>query len=354
MSTGGKTFQDDSAAAAKGAFVFRPPRILLRAVQNVWKKIRHRLEWLGCELLAHGVPLLPHRVCTMLANALGSVAYRFDSRGRAVALANLAVAFSEKYSPREREKIAQKSYRGFARTMLNLFWSPRVNAKNFQKYMTLDGGEVLEKLRAEGRGAIMMCIHQENFEWASLAGGFCGFPGMIVTEDFKNPLLDAVFRRLRQVSGHQMISQDRSMIRLLKHVKRGGFGGILVDLNLPPTQAAAIIETFGMKTCVTLLHAVLAERGGAALVPMESRSFPDGRCHAVLHPPIAVPADATLAQIAQLCWNQLEPWVRENPESWMWAYKHWRYRPADAQRPYPFYANPSSKFEKLWREQTRE
>ena len=35
------------------------------------------------------------------------------------------------------------------------------------------------------------------------------------------------------------------------------------------------------------------------------------------------------------------------PELWLWAYKHWRYRPADAKRPYPFYSNVSKKFEKL-------
>ena len=33
----------------------------------------------------------------------------------------------------------------------------------------------------------------------------------------------------------------------------------------------------------------------------------------------------------------------------MWAYKHWRFRPEGDERPYPFYANRSSKFEKLRR-----
>ncbi len=318
-------------------------------MERRWKKIRYRLEWLGCQLLAHLVPLLPRRSCVTLANFAGVLAYRLDARGRAVALANLEAAFGARYDEAARRRIAQASYCHFTRTMFSLFWSSRLRGDNFEKYFTLENVGVLQKLREEGRGAILMCVHQDNFEWASLACGFHDFPTMIVAENFKNPLLGPIFNELREVSGHKIIDQDSSMIRLLKQVKRGGFAGMLVDLNLRPTQAAVVIETFGMKTCVTMLHAVLAQRGGAALVPLDSRPFPDGTCRAILHPPIEIPEGASLQQIAQKCWDAFEPWVRKSPESWMWAYKHWRYKPADATRPYPFYANHSSKFERLLR-----
>ncbi|MEA3189390.1 MAG: Kdo2-lipid lauroyltransferase/acyltransferase [Chthoniobacter sp.] len=318
---------------------------------SLWKRTRYRIEWLLCEALAHFVPLWPRWLCTAAAHLLGSVGFRFDQRGRIVAVANLEAAFGTRYTPKQREQIARDSYRNFARTMIDLFWSPRLSAQNFSKQIALEGVEVLQKLKEEARGAVLMCVHQGNFEWTSLACGFHGFPTMIVAEDFKNPLLAPIFRRLRQTSAHQIIEQDRSMIRLLKHVKRGGFAGMLIDLNVRPEQAAVIIETFGLQTCVTMLHAVLAQRGHAALVPLDSRPFPDGSCRAILHPPIEVPEGATLAEISQICWNYFEPWVRESPESWMWAYKHWRYKPREAQREYPFYANESSKFEKLLRTQ---
>ncbi len=35
------------------------------------------------------------------------------------------------------------------------------------------------------------------------------------------------------------------------------------------------------------------------------------------------------------------------PEHYLWSYKHFRYRPKRATREYPFYANPSGKFEKV-------
>src|SRR5205823_11631738 len=117
--------------------------------------------------------------------------------------------------------------------------------------------------------------------------------GLIVTEAFKNPLLEQIFVSRREVSGQQVIAQESSMVRLLKHTKRGGFGGILIDLNLPPTQAATIIESFGMKTCVTFLHAVLAHRAGVRIVPFDTAPLPDGSCRVRVHPPLTFASDAT-------------------------------------------------------------
>ena len=55
----------------------------------------------------------------------------------------------------------------------------------------------------------------------------------------------------------------------------------------------------------------------------------------------------THQQFAQACWDSFEPHVRNNPAPWLWMYKHWRYRPANAPRPYPFYANVEPRFDKL-------
>jgi len=44
-------------------------------------------------------------------------------------------------------------------------------------------------------------------------------------------------------------------------------------------------------------------------------------------------------------WNQFEPIIRSHPEYWLWLYKHWRYKPSRAMRPYPFYSNHSLQFD---------
>ena len=313
-----------------------------------WKKIRYRLELFCLELLVRFMPLLPRRAVVVLANGLGTAVYYCDKRGRRLSLANIKAAFGDRYSPGQRIEIARASFRDFSRTMLDLFWAPALTPENYRRYMDIQGIEVLRKLRDRGESAIIMCIHHGNFEWASLAAGFEGFPTTIVMEEFKNPLIGRFFKDCREVSGHRVITQQSSMIRLLKHAKKGGFSGMLVDLNCKPGEAATVIDTFGMAMCVTFLHTVLAQRGGARLVPLEGRSQPDGSCRVIFHEPLEVPPGLTRREFTQFCWNYFEPIIRERPHQWMWAYRHWRFKPRNAAQRYPFYAGTNLEFDRLF------
>ncbi|MDD5350587.1 MAG: lysophospholipid acyltransferase family protein [Chthoniobacteraceae bacterium] len=314
---------------------------------SFWKALRHRVEWLACAALAWAIPRLSRRLCVAIAYGLGGLAYYVDARGRRVALANLACVFPEKPEA-ERRRIAKLSYQNFARTMLDLFWSRRLTRENWRRYIEVEVDEEGFRREAREHGAVSMCIHWGNFEWSSHAVGFLEVPTLIVAEPFKNPLLSAIFNGAREVSGHTIIPQENSMIRLLKVVKRHGAAGMLVDLTLNPDQASVPITAFGRKMCVSILHAVLSQRGGARMFPVDGIPLPDGRCRIVINPALPIPAGASVLEIAQACWDFYESRIRERPELYLWAYKHWRYRPRDAApEDYPFYANVSSKFEKL-------
>ena len=317
---------------------------------TLWKSLRHRLEECGCRVLAWALPRLSRTACVRLANGLGALAFVADRRGRAAALGNIECAFGGCLPRGQRIAMARASYQNFVRTMLDLFWAGALSAANFRDFMKVEGfDELRARLDRERRGAVFMCVHQGNWEWASLACGFLGFGNTVVAENFKNPRLTAIFSQLRQISGQKIVAQENSILRLLKIAKRGGATGMLIDLNLSPTQAATVIEGFGMKMCVPLLHAVLAQRAGALLVPVETQPQADGTCRIIAHPAIDFPADASLATIAQCCWDAFEPILRARPELWLWPYKHFRFRPRDAARAYPAYANDSPKFEKLLR-----
>jgi lauroyl/myristoyl acyltransferase len=317
---------------------------------SLWKSFRYLLEARACRLLAWGIPRLSRRWCVKLGWVLGDLAFRLDRRGRAVALANLECVFGERYTAAQRREIARASYRNFARTMLDLFWAQRLDAATWREWLHAEGFEVVkERLARKGRGAVFLCVHQGHWEWASLAGGWLGFGNVVVAENFKNPRLTALFAALRQHSGQTIIPQENSLLRMLRIVKRGGATGMLLDLNLRPTQAATIIQGFGLQMCVPLLHAVLAARAGALLVPVLTEPRRDGTVRIVALPAVESPAHATAQEIAQRCWEVFEPHLCAHPELYLWAYKHFRYRPKDAGRDYPFYAHESGAFEKLLR-----
>jgi lauroyl/myristoyl acyltransferase len=130
-------------------------------------------------------------------------------------------------------------------------------------------------------------------------------------------------------------------------LRRKGRTALLVDLTVPPNQGAVVIDCFGLKTSVTSAHAWLHERTGVPIVPAHCEPLPDGRYRIIFHPKIDNTAGMTHQQIAQVCWNSFEPYVRKHPAPWLWMYKLWRYRPVNAERPYPFYAYVLPPFDEI-------
>ena len=308
-------------------------------MRSRWKRIRYRLEWAGLVLATKLIPLCSRRACYRLAQLTGALLSFLDRHRYRVALNNLEVAFGDKLSARQRRKIARQSFQHFARTMVDLLWSSRLTQLNFLWYIELQNFE--ETMRGTGaeRSIIIACYHYSNFEWLSLACGFLELKGTIISQEFKNSLLDPIFKKLREESGHELIPRERGIVRLYKVLRRKGRTALLVDLTVPPSQGAVAIDCFGLKTSVTSAHAWLNERTGAPIIPAHCEPLSNGRYRLVFHPKITNTGGMTYQQIAQACWNSFEPYVRKNPAPWLWMYKHWRYLPEHVDRPYPFYAN---------------
>jgi lauroyl/myristoyl acyltransferase len=311
------------------------------------QRIRFRLEFAGLWVVSRVVPLLPLSVLRGLSSLLGRAMFALDRRGRAVAMDNLRCVFGAEKSEAELRRIARASAAQFARSMLELFWARNFTAENYRDSMVMEGWDQARALNKKHNGGIFVCLHYGNFEWLSIAGAFERLPGCIVTQQFENPLLGPVFDRLRSLSGHRIIQQQRSMLITLKHLKNGGNIGVLIDLQLHPKLPAVPLCSFDRWRPSTKLHAMLQKHTGLPIIPIESVPLPDGRYRTIAHNPIYFSPEATEEEIVQKCWDFFEPQVRRQPEAWLWAYKHWRFVPKDADVPYPSYAVNRPVFDRM-------
>ena len=312
------------------------------------KNIRYFFETALVATAAWLLPRLPRWLVMALARGIGRVAYLADARGRRTARENLRAAFAGKLSEKEVRRITLGSYQNFARTFLDLFWCTALKPENWQKHISFRMDDPEAEAKARATGAVWVTPHYGNFEFVSLIWGFRGVPFTIVAQDFKNASLTAIFRRLREHTGHTVISQENAMLKLMKALKRQGHAGLLTDLNIKPGRAATVIECFGLKTCVPTLHVELARRLGLSMITGVCQPLPDGRYEARIFEAIQPGPEDDVTALTQRVWDGFEKAIRETPECWLWMYKHWRYLPTlkrDAK--YPSYANPHVDFREL-------
>jgi len=316
-----------------------------------WKRIRHRAEWLFVRLGAVLTPLFPRRMVEAIGSSFGWLASFLDREGRRVALSNLEHAFGSTLTLAERKKIVRQSYRHFARAMTDLFWSPRLTAENFAELIEFSVLEQWSEALEDGKPVIWGCQHFSNFEWMATSVGLSGRRSVIMAQEFKNPLLDPTFIALREGGGHRLVTREGSLLHLYRALRRGERVALFADLTISAKIPSVVIDCFGMKRCVSFAQAWLHQRTGAPIINAHMEPLPDGRYRLVFHPPLQLRDGASAREIAQACWDQMEPVIRRDPAPWMWMYKHWRYRPEGTDpEAYPFYANVSPHFEKRLKE----
>lgn len=316
------------------------------------KKLRYFLESAALHGVAWLFPKLPRGVILGISNTIGDLAYLLDKRGRSTAHQNLRMAFGDEMTEQRRREVAKGSYRTFALTFLDLFWAPALTPGNWKQHVKLTFDGPADEAAAHEKGAIWVTPHYGNFEFICLACGYIDFKFLVVTEDFKNPPLTNIFRKLRAHTGHEVISNRSAMIRLIKFLKKQGNAAMLTDLTTPPSKNTAVIRCFGQLTCVTTMHVLVAERTGVVILPGLCAIQPDGSYHARLLDIVHRRPDETVPELTQRIWDGFESEIRKHPERWLWMYKHWRYRPTQEPRPdFPEYSRYSPKFEQFAKDQ---
>ncbi len=309
------------------------------------KQLRYFFETALVKSIAWLLPRLPRRVIMTLSRWIGTAIYLGDARGRNTALENLRCALGDRYTMAERKLIARGSYQTFARTFLDLFWSSKLTPETWQDHISVHLHDDKIEQQAREKGGVWVTPHFGNFEFVSLAWGYRGLPYTVVAQDFKNSALTPIFSRIRSHSGQAVIPQESAILRLMKHLKRGGYVGMLVDLNIQPGKTAAAIRCFGLWNSVPTLHVELSQRLGLPLIPTICLPLPDGRYEVRTLADIEPLPDEDISELTQRVWDHFEKAIREHPECWLWMYKHWRYRPVGTpgvpHPDYPAYSNYS-------------
>jgi KDO2-lipid IV(A) lauroyltransferase len=187
------------------------------------------------------------------------------------------------------------------------------------------GGEILERIRASGRGAIFFTAHAANWEIAPRVLQQRGIQLNVIYRTLNNPHIDALIQRYRGTGGESIIAKGapgaRETIRLLQ---AGRYLGLLLDQKM---NDGIPIPFFGIDAMTPPAAATLALRYGIPLVPGQVERLDGAHFRLTIHEPIAIVATgdrhADVRQTMTAVSAEIERWVRADPGRWLWLHRRW-------------------------------
>ena len=265
-----------------------------------------------------------------VAQVLGWLWYRLDSRHREIAGKNLAVAFGTELTPDQRETICRDTFTHLACVILELPRLLKLNKDNLDNYITFSGLENLFAVVSKRTGILVMASHFGNWELMSLAFSLRFWPFSVVVRPLDNPFLDRLIDKMRSRGGNRTIPKDGAARTIMRLLRQGEGVAFLIDQNTD-WYDGVFVPFFNEAACTSKALATLALRTGLPVLPVYNFRHPDGHYEMVFEPEVQlIRSGSMLANIEEntALFNRIiEGYVRKHPEQWFWLHRRWKTRP---------------------------
>jgi KDO2-lipid IV(A) lauroyltransferase len=263
---------------------------------------------------------------------LATCVYYLDLRHRHIAEVNLKIAFPD-LSVRDRNRIALRSFQNTAMNLLEVSKLPDLTPQNISSLVTYDATNGLNNFKValeKGKGILYLTGHFSSWELLPAAHALHGHPLSFITRPLDNVRLDRFLLRIRESKGNRVINKKNSARQILTNLKSDGSAGILMDQNTS-LQEGIFVDFFGIPAATTTGMAIFALRTDAPVLPGYLTPVRNGHYTIKFLPPLEISRTGDMnidLEVNTRRFNEvLEQIIREQPESWLWGHKRWKYQP---------------------------
>ena len=287
------------------------------------KELRRKLRAGAACRLPGLLAALPEGAGRELCAGLGWLGFWWVARDRRLARGNLKRVYPD-WPAKRVEATARKVFKELGRNVYDFMRYPDLSDTERRNLIQVEGLEVLDSLRRRERGAVIVTGHFGSWEILAARLVANGYPLKAMARPIKERRLDDLLSRHRERRGVETFPSSRFSPAPLRHLRNGGFLGVLVDQRVK--TGGTVVRFLGHPTRMTDAPARLALATQVPLVPVAIRRLPNDQHRARVWP--ALEPKGTPATLTQALAEILESEIRDCPEQWMWFHPRWNDRDA--------------------------
>ncbi len=284
----------------------------------------HKVEYFLTRLTGFFLSIIPLQFALMGGALLGRIAWFLGVR-RKVSRINITAAFPDK-TPGEVNTIGSASYANNGRFMVEFIRQRRMGKKYFEKYITVEQTDALEKMLEHPTGIIGLTFHFGNWEYYGVSNGFLDKDINFLVGKQRNSLVDGYINRLRSSHGAKLLTRDVSMRGIIRISRRGGIvcwlsdqsagkNGLVVDFFGYPASTPRGAAAFSVKLNMPITCGFMVREKG----PYQRFVVKE-----FLMPNRDLPKHEAEIELTQRYTKVLEEMIKEYPELYWWSHRRWK------------------------------
>lgn len=299
-----------------------------RGWERLWREIRY---WLASTSLRGFVQLLSvlpfKRALMSIMGSIGTkIGWQWAEKYKKKMLDNLAFTFHDSLSEKDKEGIAQESFRNMIRGFVETLFCVYSYRKHFDPIIELEGRKNLEQALAPGRGAIGVTAHFSTFTLIGAKLNANGFHNTWIMGGQNHPRIAQAWRWMTEKAGSGAIIIDspisfhRAILRVLR---KGEIVIFICDEN--QKRGGVLVDFLGRVMALPVGPAVYHLKTGAPILPIFIIRQKAGGHKVVVEPPLEVKLSGVeerdVFSIVKEISRVIESYIRTYPGQWSWIGK---------------------------------
>lgn len=294
--------------------------------------VGHRLEAAGLAAAAALLGPLGWRRTQSLGAAAGSLARRIVGKRREVTERNVARAFPG-MTAAEREAVVREAYRCWGRTFFEVARFGAMGPDEVRRIVRIEGTDILDRVREEGRGAVLFTGHFGNFDLFGAAVSAHGYPLSLLVQRQSNRIVDERMRRYRERMGSRVIYRGPNVREIVRAFREGRFVAIVGDQDA--REAGVFVDFLGTPASTAKGPALFARRYGVPIVFGTLERMEDGthvgRFQEPIRPNMETDEEGEVVRLTAELASRLAAEVRRRPDHYFWMHRRWKTAPPGAE-----------------------
>lgn len=223
-------------------------------------------------------------------------------------------------------RLARGMYRALGASLVEFLWLAARGPAALAS-VTIEPGSRAhwEGALAKRRGVVVAASHTGNWDLSACAIAR-DVELLVITKRLSVRWLDRIWQSTRARLGVRLADAAGALGRAREVLRRGGAVAMMID-QVPAPSHAVPVTFLGQAAHADRAPATVAAASGAPLVVAASRRDRSGRhvLHVldVLHPPTR-PSRAWIDEATRRATRELERFVLQHPDQWLWMHRRWK------------------------------
>ncbi len=272
------------------------------------------------------VSYLPLGVMYLISDLLFVAAFYVLRYRHQVVRDNIQKAFPEK-DPAEQKRIIRSFYRNLCDFMMESLKGMTISDREINRRVIITEKRAIEQYFERGQSVLILTTHQFNWEWLLFACCLqLSAPMNPVYKKLNNQYYDRLMMKTRSRFGSKPIEMQETLMEIMRRKKTlNGFG--LVADQIPLANAEKYWTTFlNLDTAFFVGPEKIAQMTKYPVVFAGMRKLRRGHYEVYFRDIAESPYEKHSHEILDRYVVEAEKILREQPESWLWSHRRWKYK----------------------------